>query len=119
VRTSTELGFLTGEESSVMVDAHYHASIAVGEPFRNRYKGIGYDFRSTDIPARTAKYGRIMLENRLTPPPTEAYSLHRRLSGAFLTAMRLEAVIDCASMLDAMRVTMAERRRLARDVTTS
>jgi aarF domain-containing kinase len=112
LKQSVKLGFLTGEESTVMNEAHYQASIVVGEPFSDAYKEIGYNFSKTDIPARTAKYGKIMLDNRLTPPPPEAYSLHRRLSGAVLTAMRLNATIDCASMLDQMRVIMAEKRRL-------
>jgi aarF domain-containing kinase len=105
---STTLGFLTGEETKIMLDAHFAASIAVGEPFRAEFRG-GYNFENNDIPARTAKFGKVMLEHRLTPPPKEAYSLHRRLSGAFLTALRLGATIDCATMLDDMRVKMAHR----------
>jgi hypothetical protein len=39
--------------------------------------------------------GMVMLKERLTPPPKEAYSLHRKLSGAFLTCIRLRASIHC------------------------
>eukprot|EP00172_Hildenbrandia_rubra_P001248 Plantae.Rhodophyta-Hildenbrandia_rubra.ctg17934.p1 GENE.Plantae.Rhodophyta-Hildenbrandia_rubra.ctg17934~~Plantae.Rhodophyta-Hildenbrandia_rubra.ctg17934.p1 ORF type:complete len:655 (-),score=132.60 Plantae.Rhodophyta-Hildenbrandia_rubra.ctg17934:1066-3030(-) len=96
---STELGFLIGEESKVMLDAHVAASIAVGEPFQKRYLG-GYSFKNSDIAVRTAQLGRTMLRERLCPPPKEAYSLHRRLSGAFLMCGRLGATVDAASMLE-------------------
>ena len=95
---STELGFLTGEENKVMLDTHVAASIAVGEPFQDRFLG-GYPFKNSDIAVRTAQLGRTMLRERLCPPPKEAYSLHRRLSGAFLTCGRLNATVDAASML--------------------
>jgi aarF domain-containing kinase len=36
-----------------------------------------------------------MLKHRLTAPPKEAYTLHRKLSGAFLTCRKLEAKIHC------------------------
>ena len=39
--------------------------------------------------------GMTMLKERLTPPPKEAYSLHRKLSGAFLTCMRIGARVPC------------------------
>ena len=38
---------------------------------------------------------------RLVPPPTEVYSLHRRLAGAFSTCIKLEASIPCRDLLEA------------------
>ena len=41
---SIELGFLTGAESKVMLSSHTKASLAVGEPFQERFDKDGYDF---------------------------------------------------------------------------
>lgn len=108
---SIRLGFLTGEESKDMMHAHVQASFAVGEPFQEQNRASGFDFTRNDIPARTAKFGKVMLQYRLTPPPKEAYSLHRRLSGAFLMSTRLGATINAAEMLeDTVRTLVAEGR---------
>lgn len=95
---SEALGFLTGDESRTMRDAHVGASLVVGEPFAGA-PGTPYSFAGNDLAARTAGYGRIMLGERLCPPPVEAYSLHRRLSGAFLIAGRLGVTLDAAGLL--------------------
>ncbi len=39
--------------------------------------------------ARVAAVGGVMLGERLTAPPIEAYTIHRKLSGAFVTAVKL------------------------------
>ncbi|KAK8711448.1 hypothetical protein V6N13_146730 [Hibiscus sabdariffa] len=96
IEMSRRLGFLTGMESDVMLDAHVQAGFVVGLPFS---KSGGYDFRSTNITQSISNLGATMLRHRLTPPPDEAYSLHRKLSGAFLACIKLGAVVPCRELL--------------------
>jgi aarF domain-containing kinase len=87
--SSVTLGFLTGDESKAMLEAHVEAALAVGTPFAT--DGL-YDFGAhSEVTRRVAALGGAMIKGRLTPPPEEAYSLHRRLAGAFLACIRLRA----------------------------
>ncbi|KAF8692474.1 hypothetical protein HU200_039571 [Digitaria exilis] len=93
---SRRLGFLTGEEPEVMLDAHVQAAFIVGVPFS---KSGGHDFRANNITHSVSNLGATMLKHRLTPPPDEVYSLHRKLSGAFLACIKIGAVVPCREML--------------------
>lgn len=42
----------------------------------------------------------VMIEHRLTSPPDEIYSLHRKLSGSYLIAAKLKAVVSCGPLFD-------------------
>ncbi|KAG7673327.1 hypothetical protein Ndes2526B_g03232 [Nannochloris sp. 'desiccata'] len=96
VDRSTALGFLTGDESKVMLDAHVEAAIAVGTPFA--FDG-NYDFGAHGaLTKRVTELGAVMLKHRLTPPPDESYSLHRKLSGAFLACIKLRARVPCREL---------------------
>ncbi|GLT49915.1 hypothetical protein SLA2020_234390 [Shorea laevis] len=90
------LGFLTGMESEIMLDAHVQAGFVVGLPFS---EPGGYDFCTADITQSISNLGATMLRHRLTPPPDEAYSLHRKFSGAFLACIKLGAVVPCREQL--------------------
>ncbi|KAG0470269.1 hypothetical protein HPP92_016442 [Vanilla planifolia] len=96
IEMSRRLGFLTGQESEVMLDAHVQAGFIVGLPFS---KPGGYDFRATNVTHGVTSLGATMLKHRLTPPPEESYSLHRKLSGAFLACIKLGAVVPCRDLL--------------------
>ena len=114
VAASTRLGFLTGHESPSMLDASVAAGLIVGEPFAPpagwqqlqaddpaRYSPEHcFDFGATDMTLRVAAHGEALAEGTLTPPPREAYSLHRILSGAFLTCMKLGARVPARALLE-------------------
>ena len=81
-----------------MLEAHVRAGATVGEPFGA--PGI-YDYgEHRQMTKRVSELGAKMLQHRLTAPPVEAYSLHRRLSGAFLANIRLRSRVPCKDMFD-------------------
>ncbi|CAA0393064.1 Protein ABC transporter 1 [Arabidopsis thaliana] len=96
IEMSRRLGFLTGDESDVMLDAHVQAGFIVGLPFA---EPGGYAFRTNNIASSISNLGATMLKHRLSPPPDEAYSLHRKLSGAFLACIKLGATVPCRDLL--------------------
>jgi aarF domain-containing kinase len=90
-----------------MTNAHVTAGLVIGEPFAARANDGDadvlppYDFAvHGGLTRRVSRLAVSMLEHRLVPPPQEAYSLHRRLSGAILANMRLGARVPCRRLLD-------------------
>ena len=108
---SQRLGFLTGEESEEMRAAHVRAGLVVGEPFQ---KHAPFDFAQSNLTARLGDHARSFMKGRLTPPPREIYSLHRKLAGAFLACIKLRAVIPCRDILEAVAQDVLPRRRSVR-----
>ena len=97
IEVSKTLGFLTGDESAEMLHAHAEAGMVVGEPFLTDEP---FDFAGSQLTSRIGQYSGTFMKHRLTPPPTEAYSLHRKLAGAFLLCIKLKASIPCRDMLE-------------------
>ncbi|KAL6911013.1 ABC1 family domain-containing protein [Trichoderma evansii] len=101
VKTFSEgLGYLTGHESRTMLDAHIQSVLTLAEPFLDSAPEV-YDFKDQTITERVKALIPVMLHERLAPPPEETYSLHRKLSGAFLLCARLESKVRCRDLFAA------------------
>ncbi|KAL7913627.1 ABC1 family domain-containing protein [Trichoderma velutinum] len=94
---SEGLGYLTGHESRTMLDAHIQSVLTLAEPFLESAPEV-YDFKDQTITERVRSLIPVMLNERLAPPPEETYSLHRKLSGAFLLCARLESKVRCREL---------------------
>jgi len=94
---SIELGYLTGEESKSMLNAHVSSVLTLAEPFSESSPEI-YDFKDQTITDRVRALIPVMIQQRLSPPPEETYSLHRKLSGAFLLCARLGSRVGCREL---------------------
>lgn len=94
---SFKLKFLTGDEAPAMLRAHEAAGMVVGEPFRSSEP---FDFARSELTKRLGQHTEVFMHGRLTPPPQEVYSLHRKLAGAFLMCIKLRAVVSCRDVLE-------------------
>lgn len=96
---SIKLGYLTGFESPAMVNAHITSILTLSEPFMASSPDV-YDFSDQTITDRVREMIPLMLRERLAPPPEETYSLHRKLSGAFLLCARLRSRVRCKNLFE-------------------
>ncbi|KAK4993790.1 hypothetical protein LTR50_000003 [Elasticomyces elasticus] len=105
---SIQLGYLTGQESKSMLDAHVSSVLTLAEPFTETSPEV-YDFRDQTITDRVREKIGVMVRERLAPPPEETYSLHRKLSGAFLLCARLGARVRTREMFEKAIADWKER----------
>ncbi|KAL8376410.1 hypothetical protein RB595_007477 [Gaeumannomyces hyphopodioides] len=96
---SERLGYLTGHESRAMLEAHTRSVLTLAEPFLASAPDV-YDFSDQTITERVKGLIPVMIRERLAPPPEETYSLHRKLSGAFLLCARLGSRVRCRDMFE-------------------
>lgn len=96
---SEELGYLTGHESKAMLEAHLVSVMTLAEPFLQSAPEV-YDFRDQTITERVKAQIPVMIHERLAPPPEETYSLHRKLSGAFLLCAKLGSRVRCRELFE-------------------
>jgi len=103
IEWSLKLGYLTGEENQIMLDAHVKSLTLLATPFKSETLqpfSFGQGTQWADITNEIRAQIPVMLEHRLTPPPRETYSLNRKLSGSFLLASRLGASVDTKAIWD-------------------
>lgn len=108
LKKSVEIGMLTGKENAEMVEAHVQAGFEIAEPFSRSITG-SYDFSASNVSLRVARHGPVFMKHRLVPPPEEIYSLHRKLSGAYMACVKIRAKFPCRDLLqDAVRDLIVE-----------
>lgn len=82
-----------------MLNAHIDSILTLAEPFCVDAADV-YDFSRQDVTTRVKALIPTMLKHRLTPPPKETYSLHRKLSGAFLLCARIGSKVRCKELFE-------------------
>ncbi|CAI9597337.1 unnamed protein product [Staurois parvus] len=97
LQKSRDLKFLTGYETKVFEEAHVDAVMILGEAFASKEP---FNFGSQNTTRRIHDLIPVLLKHRLTPPPEEIYSLHRKMAGSFLICAKLKATIPCKDLFD-------------------
>ncbi|KAG7470783.1 hypothetical protein MATL_G00117590 [Megalops atlanticus] len=107
LQKSKDLKFLTGFETKAFEEAHVEAVMILGEAFASSEP---FDFGTQSTTQRIQSLIPVMLRHRLTPPPEESYSLHRKMAGSFLICSKLGARIPCRDMFQDVYDAYTRRR---------
>ena len=94
---SEKVRFLTGEENDEMLKAHVDSVLIVAKPFQTEGS---FDFGHLGITDQIMDRIPVMTKNRLTPPPKPLYSLHRKLSGVYLTCISLRSKVPAKELFE-------------------
>jgi len=94
---SKEVGFITGYEAKTLLDAHVDAIMILGEAFQI---DAPFDFGNATTLARVTNIVPAILTHRLSAPPEEVYSLHRKMAGVFLLCTRLKCNMNIKHLWD-------------------
>lgn len=97
---SLAMGFLSGEENREMIEAHHTGVMIVGEPFRTSHSDELYDFASAGFTEKITKLLPTMSKHRLTPPPPDIYSLHKKVVGTYLMCIKLKAQVPARRIFE-------------------
>ncbi|XP_053124202.1 atypical kinase COQ8B, mitochondrial isoform X2 [Hemicordylus capensis] len=97
LQKSKDLRFMTGFETKVFEEAHVDAVMILGEAFSSPGP---FNFGTQSTTRCIQGLIPVMLKHRLSPPPEESYSLHRKMAGSFLICARLGAAIPCREMFE-------------------
>jgi len=92
--------FLTGEENKEMIEAHLAGVMIVGEPFRTSHPDELYDFAAAGFMHKITKILPTMSKHRLTPPPPEIYSLHKKVVGTYLMCIKLRSKVPARRIFE-------------------
>ncbi|XP_031621626.1 atypical kinase COQ8B, mitochondrial-like [Contarinia nasturtii] len=87
-----KMKFLTEDDSEVLVEAHMNAAMMFGEIFRN---DGDFDFGEENLSERLSVEVAKMIEQRMSPPPEEVYSINRKISGIVSLCSKLNIKINC------------------------
>lgn len=80
-----------------MEKAHVDSVMILGQAFASERP---FDFGKQTTASQIQDQIPVMAKHRLTPPPEETYSLHRKMAGAFLLCAKLNCKIQCGPLFD-------------------